>query len=196
MASQTPDRFDRVPADLERVGAHRALAKQGRGWVGFAWAALATGILVVAGLFGLSLLGKVDLGLPTFSGGDASTPTATPTPTPTATPLTDPATLAPERGIQITVLNGSPTEALDDVVGGQLAALAWPVGAMTQASDRTIEKTYIYYADPLNEDVARGIAITLGVGEIRLVPVESMPSSAPIAIVLGADFPAAGIPAG
>ena len=67
---------------------------------------------------------------------------------------------------------------------------------MTQASDRTIETTYIYYADPINEDVARGIAITLGVGEIRLVPVESMPSSAPIAIVLGADFPAAGIPAG
>ena len=65
---------------------------------------------------------------------------------------------------------------------------------MTQASERDIEDTYVYYADPLNEDVARGIAITLGIGEIRLVAVESMPSSAPIAIVLGADFPVAGIP--
>ena len=123
MASQTPDRFDRLPADLERVGAHRAVAKQGRGWVGFAWAALATGILVVGGLFGLSLLCTVDLGLPNFSGGDGSTPTPSATPTPTAAPLTDPATLTPERAIQITVLNGSPTEGLDDVVGGQLAAL-------------------------------------------------------------------------
>ena len=196
MASQTPDRFDRLPADLERVGAHRSTEKQTRGWVGFAWAALATGILVVGGLFGLSILGKVDLGLPTFSGGGGETPTPSATPTPTATPLTDPATLAPERAIQITVLNGSPTEGLDDVVGGQLAALSWPIGAMTQASERDIEKTYIYYADPLNEDVARGIAIALGVGQIRLIAVESMPSSAPIAIVLGADFPPEGIPAG
>ena len=69
MASQTPDRFDRLPADLERVGAHRSTEKQGRGWVGFAWAALATGILVVGGLFGLSVLGTVDLGLPSFGGG-------------------------------------------------------------------------------------------------------------------------------
>ncbi len=92
------------------------------------------------------------------------------------------------------MLNGSPTEALDDVVGGQLAALGWPIGAMTQASDRSIDETVIYYADPLNEDIARGLAATLTVGQIRLVAVESMPSSAPIAIVLGSDFPAAGIP--
>lgn len=196
MASHTPDRFDRVPADLERVGAHRSTQKQGRGWIGFAWGALATGVLVVAGLFGLSVLGNVDLGLPTFGGGAGETPTPSATPTPTAAPLTDPATLLPERGIQITVLNGSPTEGLDDVVGGQLSAIGWPIGAMTQASARDVEKTYIYYADPLNEDVARGIAIALGVGTIRLVPVESMPSSAPIAIVLGADFPPEGIPAG
>jgi hypothetical protein len=193
MASQTPDRFDRIPADLERVGAHRSAAKRGRGWAGFAWAVLATGVLVLGGLFGLSLLGTVDLGLPNFSGGGNVTPTPTPTPTPTAEPLTDPATIGPERGIQITVLNGAPTNNLDDTVGAGLAAAGWPIGAMTQASVRTIEDTTIYYADPLNEDIARGIAITLGTGQIRLVPLESMPSSAPIAIVLGADFP---VPAG
>ncbi len=197
MASQKPDRFDRLPADLERVGAHRSTEKQGRGWVGFAWGALATGILVVAGLFGLSVLGNVDLGLPTFSSGDDPTPTPSATPTPTAAPLTDPATLAPERGIQITVLNGSPTEGLDDVVGGQLAALKLAdrrddAGVASATSRRPSSTTPIHS----NEDVARGIAITLGVGEIRLVPVESMPSSAPIAIVLGADFPPEGIPAG
>src|SRR4051812_10868862 len=121
MASQTPDRFDRIPADLERVGAHRTAAKRNRGWVGFAWAALATGILVIGGLFGLSVVGNVDLGLPTFGGG-GSPPTPPPTPPPTAEPLLDPATIAPERAIQITVLNGSPTDNLDDTVGANLAA--------------------------------------------------------------------------
>lgn len=191
MASQTPDRFDRLPADLERVGAHRAAPKPGRGWIGFAWAALATGVLTLAGLFGLSVVADIDLGLPTtFGGKPVETPTPTPTPTPTADPITDPSTIPPERGIQITVLNGSPIEALDDRVGGDLAAAGWPVGAMTQASDRSIEKTYVYYSDPVNEDVARGVAIAMGVGEIRLIAPEQMPSSAPIAVVLGADFPA------
>ena len=48
------DRFDDVPADLARVGAHRAPARRGRGFVTFAWAALATGALVGAGVLGLS----------------------------------------------------------------------------------------------------------------------------------------------
>ena len=134
MASHTPDRFDRLPADLERVGAHRSTQKQGRGWVGFAWAALATGILVVGGLFGLSVLGNVDLGLPTFGGGAGETPTPSATPTPTAAPLTDPATLAagarhPDHRAQRITDRGPRRR-------GRRPALraGWPVGAMTQAS--------------------------------------------------------------
>src|SRR5476649_2551082 len=63
MASFPHDQFDEIPTDLARIGAHRAPAKRGLGWVRFGWAALATAVLVVAGLFGLSLLNpasKVD----------------------------------------------------------------------------------------------------------------------------------------
>ena len=64
MASFPPDQFDEIPTDLARVGAHRAPPKRGLGWARFGWAALATAVLVIAGLFGLSLLNpefKLDL---------------------------------------------------------------------------------------------------------------------------------------
>ena len=55
MAKQLHDRFDNLPEGLLRIGAHRAAAKRGRGWIAFAWAALATGILVALGLYGLAI---------------------------------------------------------------------------------------------------------------------------------------------
>ena len=61
MATFPQDQFDEVPAELKRVGAHRAPRPRGRGAIAFAWAALATGVLVVAGLYGLS---RID---PTFT---------------------------------------------------------------------------------------------------------------------------------
>ena len=42
----------------------------------------------------------------------------------------------------------------------------------------------VYYGDPANEDVARGLVLALGVGEIR----ESTAYNAPLTIVLGADY--------
>lgn len=185
MARYQRDQFDQQPDDLLRVGAHRGPRKKGRGWIAFAWAALATGVLIIGGLYGLSrLVDGVNFNLPVFGSGE--TPTPTPTPTPTATPLTDPTTLDPARAISITVLNGTATAGLENTVGDQLATAGWPVGARTQASEKTVEKTLIYYSDPANEDVARGIVLALGVGDIRLS--DAFPG-APITVVLGADYP-------
>ncbi|MGH1549227.1 hypothetical protein ACRAWB_08665 [Leifsonia poae] len=50
------DRFDEIPEDLTRVGAHRAPRPKGRGWIAVGWAVLATLVLVGAGIFGLSLV--------------------------------------------------------------------------------------------------------------------------------------------
>ena len=185
MASYPKDRFDDLPPDLNRVGAHRAVPKGGRGWIAFAWAALASGVLVLAGLLGIAYLGNIDLGLFPIS----STPTPTPTPTPTAEPLTDPAliaTLGADRAISITVLNGSGDAAKEADAVAKLAG--WPIGTVTQAATSDIEKTTVYYSDPLNEDIARGIVVALGSGEIRLVPIELMPSAAPIVLVIGLDY--------
>jgi hypothetical protein len=188
MANFPKDRFDDLPADLTRVGAHRGPQKKGRGWIGFAWALLATGILVFGGLFGISRVLDIDLGLPFIP--VEVTPTPTPTPTPTAEPLTDPTTIAPERLITITVLNGTEQVGLENTVGTALTAAGWPITATATTAEPNVEETFVYYTDPANEDVARGVAVALGVGGIRLVEPGTI-SSAPITVVLGADYEAA-----
>lgn len=184
MANFPKDRFDGIPEDLTRVGAHRGPQKRGGGWIGLAWAVLATGVLVFGGLFGISRVLDIDLGLPFIP--VEVTPTPTPTPTPTMDPL-DPTALDPARGVIITVLNGTPIVGLENTAGGALAAAGWPVGTMAKASEETIEETTVYFTDPLNEDVARGILATLGVGSIRLVDPSAFPA-VPVTVVLGADY--------
>lgn len=192
MASYPQDRFDQLPDDLVRVGAHRGPKRKGGGWVGFAWAVLATGALVTGGLFGLNQFFGIDVGLPFLQA--AETPTPTPTPTPTADPILDPATIDPARAITITILNGSPVVGLQTTVGDELRALGWPITSTLNAAQTDIEDTFVYYSDPLNEDVARGLVVALGEGDIRLVPAETFPG-APITIVLGSLFRNADAPA-
>src|SRR6187549_2296284 len=87
MAKFPSDQFDDLPADLARVGAHRAPPRAGRGWITFAWAALFTGIFVLAGLLGLNALrGLSFLGEPPVN-------SATPSVEVTADPVLDPTTI-------------------------------------------------------------------------------------------------------
>lgn len=189
MASYPKDRFDQLPEDLQRIGAHRAPPKKGRGWIGFAWAVLATGALVFGGLFAIGRVLGIDMGISIFA--PLATPTPTPTPTPTMEPILDPTTIDQvARGIKIDVLNGTPTVDLENTAGAQLAALGWRIGTMTAASDKTQERTFVYYSDPLNEDVARGLVVAMGIGDIRLVSPDTFPGAS-LTIVLGSDYPGA-----
>jgi len=180
MPKYPKDQFDDIPADLARVGAHRAPAKSGRGWITFAWAALFTGIFVLAGVFGLNFLngqGFFD------DGGPTAPPSASPSQT--AEPLIDPATIDPARAITITVLNGTPTVDLETTAGTALRNAGWPVGAFALASQRDIETTVVYYSNPADEDIARGLVLALGAGDV----LESTAFlGAPVTIVLGADY--------
>src|ERR1019366_5658749 len=54
MANFRTDQFDNLPENVDRVGAHRGPKVKGRGWIAFAWAVLATAVLVVGGLYVLS----------------------------------------------------------------------------------------------------------------------------------------------
>jgi len=176
MAKYPKDQFDDIPSDLARVGVHRAPPKSGRGWVTFAWAALFTGILVAGGYFGLSAFRGLS-----FSNGP--TAVATPSVEVTAEPVLDPALIDPARAITITVLNGTTTVSLENIAGDAL--VGWPVGARLTATNRTEETTVIYYSNPADEDVARGLVLALGVGEIR----ESTAyPGASVTVVLGADY--------
>jgi len=180
MAKYPRDRFDEVPTDSGRIGAHRAPARRGRGWIMLAWAALATGVFVLAGVFGLGVLRDT-----AFLGGGDEAGGGTPAPVATAEPLTDPSLIDPARAITITVLNGTTTVDLEGAAGTQLTDAGWPVGTTGNASESTIETTTVYYSNPADEDIARGLSQALGVGTV----LESTNFlGAPITIVLGSDF--------
>jgi hypothetical protein len=181
MANFPKDRFDSVPEDLLRVGAHRAPARKGGGWLAFAWAALATLVLIAAGLYGLSAL-KGSLQLPFVQASQTPTASATPKPTPTASPKLD--ATAP-----ITVLNGTKTVGLATTVGDYLVKQGWTgagtdLGTRANASSNTIDKTLVYYTTPEAEAAARALVQTLGVGDVRL----SDSFNDRLTIVLGSDY--------
>jgi len=188
MANHPRDRFDDLPKDLARVGAHRAPPPRGRGWIGLAWSILAIGVLIFAGLYGLSKFVGIDVGLPIFDA--APTPTATPTPTPTATPILDPAAIDPARNIRVAVLNGTPKAELQNAVGDALATAGWVIDSRALASQTNVEKTTVYYSDPANEDVARGLVVSLAAGMIKLVSADTFPGT-PATVVIGLDYPGA-----
>jgi len=185
MAKYPKDQFDNIPAELTRTGAHRAPARRGRGWLTLLWAALATGILIFAGLFALSVLNNQS-----FLGSNTpEVPAASETPT--MDPVLDPTTIDPARNITITILNGTTTVDLEDAASAALVAKGWPVTTAATASQRDIETTVVYYSNPADEDVARGVVLALGIGEIR----ESTAFlGAPITVVLGADYVPAAAP--
>ncbi len=184
MANTSTDRFDSVPDDLLRTGAHRSAPQRGRGWIAFAWAALATGVLVAAGLFGLAVIrGTIDLPFATATATAKASPTPTPTPTPTITPKIDPA-------LAITVLNGTTTKGLATAAGNDLVKQGWAgaseqIGSRTNAGSTDITKTVVYYGDAANEPAARAMVLSLKIGEIRLSA--AYPGS-PITVVLGSDY--------
>ncbi|MGV8857817.1 LytR C-terminal domain-containing protein [Rhodoglobus sp.] len=189
MASYPKDRFDEQPDDIERVGAHRGPKRRGGGWIGLAWALLATGILVFGGLFALSQYLDDDLGIPLFASPEE--PAATPEPIETVEPLTDPTTIDPARALTIDILNGTPETGVQTSLLDELTAVGWPMGSAAPASQRDIEDTYVYYSNPDDEDVAAGLINALGIGEIRLIEADVFPA-AQLTIVLGTDYLTAG----
>lgn len=181
------DRFDKVPADLKRVGAHRAPVRSGRGWMVFLWSAVAVVVLVVAGIVALNLLGD------RISFVDTSTPSSSApgsTETPTAEPTVDPESM-------VTVLNGTTTRGLATEAIEQLNAAGWSQSITPgNASDTDVETTTVYYEDASQEGAARGLAEALGIGSIQLstqfqIPVGEGEDPIPqLTVVLGADYAA------
>lgn len=183
MARFPQDQFDDLPEDLDRVGAHRAPPRRGRGWIAVGWAVLASAALVAAGLYGLSrLLPDFSIDLPDFS-----EPTDAPVvdPLPTAEPVTDPATVDPALGLSISILNGSPTTGQQNVAGDALEAAGWPETVRARAATDDVATTTIFYQSSAFEGVARGIAQQLGVGDVVL---SDAYLGAPVTVLLGADY--------
>ncbi|MEO6827627.1 MAG: LytR C-terminal domain-containing protein [Microbacteriaceae bacterium] len=180
MAGKYPkDRFDVIPDDLHRVGAHRAVRRRGRGWIPFGWALLATVVLVAAGVFWMfSVNNSVDFnGI--FAPG-SKTPSVTATPTPTVVPTVDPS-------LNVTVLNGTPTAGLAASVGDELVAKGWNVTSRANASTTEFTQTMVYYADESLKGAALGIAAELP-GSVLALTQDFVDSGAALTVVIGSDY--------
>jgi hypothetical protein len=204
MAKHPRDRFDEVPDDLQRVGAHRAEARRGRGWVVFAWCALAVGVLVGAGVVYLGVANDSFQFVSPTSSETAEAGSETPadgatdeadeadgadggsaTPTETAVPVepADPASVDPDV-TTITVLNGTTTSGLAGSASLVLAEAGWTVAGQGNA-DGSGAETIVYYADEADEAVALGVARDLGTTTVELS--DAFPDSS-VTAVLGADY--------
>ncbi|RWR21539.1 LytR family transcriptional regulator [Microbacterium enclense] len=143
------DRFDEIPAGTGRVGAHRAERPRSRSWLVFLWAALATVVLVIVGIFGVLLAsGRIS-------------PASDPAPTPTVAETT-PAAI--DTSYTVVVLNGTAEEGLAGNLRDRIVALGWPGDSVqTGDSDTTdFATTTVYYRAPEDEAAARGLAEAIG----------------------------------
>lgn len=182
MAEKHPqDRFDEIPDDLQRIGAHRAPRSRGRGWIAVGWAALATAVLIGAGILYLSFVsGSISFtGTPNTS-AETPAPSATASATPTITP-----TVNPE--LTVNVLNGTETNGLAGAVGEKLTAAGWTVGAVADADKKDLTSTIVYYSDPANQAAALGVVQSLPGATVQETQ-DFAETGADLTVVLGSDY--------
>lgn len=190
-SSYAKDRFDHLPHSLERVGAHRAPGKKGRGWIALWWSLGATVVLVGLGVVGLAVLNNnLNFELPgtATTSDSAATQSATPSATPSDTPSSVPtpaATVDPNS--TVTVLNGTAGEGIARSVGEVLEAEGWTIEELDNASTEDVQTTTVYYADAALEGAARGVAESLPGSEV-LLSSDFADSAAALTVVVGADY--------
>jgi hypothetical protein len=182
MASSFPkDRFDEIPDDLQRVGAHRAPRDSGRAWVWIAWSALAAAVLVAVGIFGLNALNGNSSFKDTFTGGTPTpTATATPTPTPTIVPTVNP-------NLAVTVLNGTNEDGLATDFTKTLQGAGWTKIVTANATKTDYTQTTVYYSVAANEGAAQAIAKLIP-GATTAMTQDYVETGADLTVVLGTDY--------
>ncbi len=171
------DRFDNLPDDLARVGAHRAPKSSRSGLIGFAWSALATFVLVSVAMFTLVFVtGTITL--------DGILPVASATPSATSTKSVK-ATIDPS--VMVNVINASGVDGAATRIADQLTSDGVLIGTKSNSSD-VVEKTMVYYGDPAVEGAAKGVARALGAGaETERTPAYAG-AAAKITVVVGSSY--------
>jgi len=140
------DRFDDVPRQPARVGAHRAeVPRSSRGAV-WLWAALATVVLTVGGIVGFLVLSQRTDVLPESTQA-----------TPTVAPVVD-------TSYAVLVLNGTSTGGLAEAVAGELVAAGWAQDTVIPSDSAATDfpQTTVYYVTDEEEGAALGVAQAIG----------------------------------
>jgi hypothetical protein len=172
------DRFDDVPTDLARVGAHRAPARRGRGLATFGWAALATGVLVGAGVLGLSVIER----------GVATTGDATTTTSGSSSVAAPAATVDPNASV--VVLNATKTSGLAASAASTAKTDGWKVTSTANADTQGVKVSTVYYGDKSAQGAALGLAKSLGIGRTQQSDRFDVQGKTRLTVVLGSDFTA------
>ncbi|MDP4333097.1 LytR C-terminal domain-containing protein [Curtobacterium sp. A7_M15] len=184
------DRFDDV-ADGPRVGAHRGAQRRGRGWIAFAWAALATGVIVGVCVLVLALLnGSYSFNgsaSPSVSPSASSSATAAPTSSASSSASQAPAagTPADQGATSLVVLNGTSTTGLAAKGSAALTSAGWKVTSTGDAGTTGATSTIVYYQQAAQAAVAQGVAKSLGTTAVQQ---SAAFPNADISVVLGADY--------
>lgn len=149
------DRFDELPPDGGRIGAHRAENPRLRGGVVVLWSVIAIIVIVALGIFGtLIATGRVTL---------FPAPSPTPTVVKTAEPVVD-------TSYKVTVLNATTQSGLAGTLAQTIVAAGWPASDVTagDAGSSDFPTTTVFYSDPAQEGVARGLAQVIGGATVAL----------------------------
>lgn len=175
-----PDSFDK-PGKLRRVGVHRAPKRPGSAWLNVLWIALATAILTALGII-FVVIGPENLLFPqgTDQAQEATTPTEE-----AVKGKTDPATT-------VTILNGTDTPGLGDEVAAtitddQLGTVTY-VG---NAADQTATISAVFYSNPADEALAKGLGDKLG-GIFYYFKEEYASFGTQLVVLIGSDYAGAG----
>jgi hypothetical protein len=170
------DRFDDLP-ETGRVGAHRAENPRMRAWVVLLWAAGATIVLIVIGIFGtLIASGRIEL----FPAPAPAATTAAPTITPTV-----------DTSYQVLILNATPQDGLATQLKDVLVASGWPIDNVlaSEAGADDFAETTVYYLNPEDEAAAAGLAGLIGGAKVEQSDAypPSNPDAPQLTIVIGLD---------
>ncbi len=185
------DRFDELPADLDRVGAHRAENPRLRLGVLAFWSAVSVLVLVAAGIFGtLAVTGRIAA----FAPSEIEQPEA---PAEEVAPVVD-------TSYPVLVLNATAQRGLAGEMRDAVVAAGWSADAVTDgdAGSQDFPTTTVYYPSAEHEAAARGLADVIGGAAVAVsdqYPGVAGADGSPtpqLTIVIGADRVTDGASAG
>lgn len=171
------DRFDDLPEDGGRVGAHRAEQPHLHGWTLFFWAVAATVVLTLVGVFATMIAsGRIQL-VP------EAEPTVAVTPVPTIDPVVD-------TSYQVLILNATPQEGLATQTRDVVLGAGWSASDVTagEAGSQDFAETTVYYLADEDEAAALGLADVVGGARVEQSDVYQVAEGATqLTVVLGLD---------
>nr|WP_184752912.1 LytR C-terminal domain-containing protein [Microbacterium thalassium] len=148
------------------------------GWTLFFWAAAATVVLTIVGVFATMVVsGRIEL-------APEPEPTITATPVPTVEPAVDTA-------YQVLILNATPKEGLATQTKDVVLGAGWSSSDVTagEAGSQDFAETTVYYLDAEDEAAALGLAEVVGGARVEQSDVyqAAVEGSSQLTVVLGLD---------